>query len=92
LSHTKADYLGPNNNMPNYRRILRVAFNAGPPGPGGSADYTILGYGCFWMASLPASAGPAGPICIQYFGQCTDSGVPTGNNNSASLTQIVLFR
>ena len=91
LSHTKSDYLLAPNGWPNYRRVLRVAFNAGPPGPGGSVDYTILGYGCFWMASLPA-AKPAAPICIQYFGQCTDSGVPTGNNNSASLTQIVLFR
>jgi putative Flp pilus-assembly TadE/G-like protein len=91
LSHNKIDYLGSANNPPNYRRVLRVAFNAGPPGPGGSADYTILGYGCFWMASLP-NAQPAAPICIQYFGQCTESGVPTGNNNSASLTQIVLFR
>lgn len=92
LSLTKSDYLLPVNGAPNYRRVLRVAFNAGPPGPGGSADYTILGYGCFWMASLPQSNKPSGPICLKYFGQCTDSGVPTGNNNTASLTQIVLFR
>jgi Flp pilus assembly protein TadG len=75
-----------------YRRFLRVAFNDGNIPPGGSGNFTVSGFGCFYMATRPLVNPPSSAICLQYAGSCDEAGRPTGNSGKASLTQIVLYR
>jgi hypothetical protein len=76
----------------NYRRILRVAFNDGNIPNGTSSDYTVSGFGCFFMVSRPSNGGPGSRgLCAQYVGACDQNGVPTGSGG-ASITQLVIYR
>ena len=91
---TYIDYLAhyaANNDLTNYRRILRIPFNDGEYPEGHSGPYAVTGFGCFFMSTKPAPGNPSNAICLMYVGQCSNSGEPTGGRNP-SITKLVLFR
>jgi hypothetical protein len=86
-SQYQTQYLTSNTN---FRRIIRVAFNNGDI-PQGNHEYTVVGYGCFFLPVRPTAEPPSGAICAMFVGACGQSGAPTGGHH-ASITKPVLFR
>ena len=84
-SPSKPDY------RPNYRRIIRVAFNDLDIPGGHSGYYNVDGFGCFFMPVKLDKNLTSDAVCLIYVGACDESGEPTGGN-TPSITKVVLFR
>jgi hypothetical protein len=81
-----------NNGRDIYRRQLRVAFNNGNIPNGSSGDYSVSGFGCFFMASRPDASPPSSAICLMFVGSCSENGNPTPTGATPSITRLVLYK
>ncbi len=69
------------NGRQQYRRQIRVAFNDGNIPNGSSGDYSVSGFGCFFMASRPMQVLPSSAICLMFVGACSENGQPNANSD-----------